>query len=86
MSDYWAKRIDAEWDYVEIRGGEQYRVVATLPIPEGILAEGEPTTFMSTMCIVRTEELAVHIVDAHNEWRNALADNIDVGEWLDKAE
>ena len=74
MSDYWAKRIDAEWDYVEVRGGEQYRVVATLPIPEGILAEGEPTEFMSTICIVRTEELAVNIVEAHNIWYNELGE------------
>lgn len=73
---FWAKRIDAEWDYEEVRGGEQYRVAAILPIPEGILSPGEPTEFMSTICYTRVEEIAAHLVEVHNLWRNSLADNV----------
>jgi len=74
VSDFWAKRIDTPWDYVEVRGGEQFRVFALLPIPEGILSPGEPTEFMSTICYVRVEEVAAHLVEAHNIWYNELGE------------
>jgi hypothetical protein len=73
--DFWGRRIDAEWDYEEVRRGESFRVCAILPIPEGMLSEGEPTEFMSTICYVRVEEIAAHMVEAHNTWRNELVDN-----------